>query len=212
MSFDKNKLLLYAITDRAMLGGKTLSEAVERALKGGAAMIQLRDKGADVVSLTKTALKLKPVCEKYGAPLIINDSIEAALASGADGVHLGQGDAPIEEARKILGADKIIGATARTPEQAIAAEKAGADYLGSGAVFGTSTKPDAVKMSGETLRLITSSVNIPVAAIGGITAENILELKNTGIAGAAVVSGIFAQPDIEKAAKNLAALAKEVIG
>ncbi len=212
MSLNKDKLLLYAITDRAALKGGALPDAVEAALKGGATMIQLRDKDADTESLAKTALELKPICEKYGTPLIINDNIEAVLASGADGVHLGQGDTPVEEARKMLGANKIIGVTARTPGQAAAAEKAGADYLGSGAVFGTSTKADAVKMSGETLRLITSSVNIPVAAIGGITAENILKLKNTGIAGAAVVSGIFAQPDIEKAAKKLMKLAKEVIG
>ena len=212
MSLNKDKLLLYAITDRAALKGGALPDAVEAALKGGATMIQLRDKDADTESLAKTALELKPICEKYGTPLIINDNIEAVLASGADGVHLGQGDTPVEEARKMLGANKIIGVTARTPGQAAAAEKAGADYLGSGAVFGTSTKADAVKMSGETLLLITSSVNIPVAAIGGITAENILKLKNTGIAGAAVVSGIFAQPDIEKAAKKLMKLAKEVIG
>ncbi len=207
----KDKILLYAITDRTWLNGSSLAQAAEAALKGGATMLQLRDKGADTESLIKTARELKPICEKYGAPLIINDNIDAVIASNADGVHLGQNDFPIEEARKILGTDKIIGATARTPEQAIAAEKAGADYLGSGAVFGTSTKLDAVKMSRETLQSITAAVNIPVAAIGGITAENILKLRNTGIAGAAAVSGIFAQPDIEKAASNLAALAKEII-
>ena len=211
MNINKNQLLLYAVTDRAWLNGGTLADAVEAALKGGATLVQLREKNADTAALIKTASEIKQVCRRYDVPLIIDDNIEAVIKSGADGVHLGQNDTPAQEARRILGPDKIIGVTAKTPEQAIAAERDGADYLGSGAVFGTSTKSDAVKMEPETLRAITASVNSPVAAIGGITSENILGLNGTGIAGVAVVSGIFAQRDIEKATADLTQLAREVV-
>lgn len=199
----RDQLLLYAVTDRSWLNGDTLSNAVEKALSGGATMIQLREKNMDTEEFISSALEIKKICKKFGAPLIINDNIEAAIAANADGVHLGQGDTPLTEARRILGADKIIGITAKTPEQAVEAEKNGADYLGSGAVFGSSTKSNAIKMDLNTLRSITSAVKIPVAAIGGITADNISELQNTGIAGAAVVSGIFAQDDIKKASQSL---------
>lgn len=208
---EKEQLTLYAITDRSWLGGRTLREAVEEAIQGGATLIQLREKNMSEEALIKSALEIKDVCHKHGVKLIINDSVRVALASGADGVHLGQGDTPPKEARKILGKDKIIGVTAKTIEQAIRAERDGADYLGSGAVFGTSTKADAKKMDMETLRNITAAVKIPVAAIGGITAENVAELKNTGIAGAAVVSGIFAHDDIFGATKTLLAEVKKVI-
>lgn len=199
----KEQLALYAVTDRSRLNGKSLARAVGEALKGGATMVQLREKGVSEDALIRSALEIKAVCAKYGALLIINDNVFAALKAGADGVHLGQGDMPLSEARKLLGKDKIIGITAKTVEQAIDAEKGGADYLGSGAVFGTSTKSDAKKMELDTLRAITAAVNIPVAAIGGITADNIAGLRGTGIAGAAVVSGIFAQKDICAAAKRL---------
>lgn len=207
---EKEQLTLYAITDRSWLSGRALREAVEEAIRGGATLIQLREKNMSEEEFIQSALEIKDVCHKHGVKLIINDSVSVALASGADGVHLGQGDTPLSDARKILGKDKIIGVTAKTVEQAIRAERDGADYLGSGAVFGTSTKSDAKKMDMETLRSITAAVKIPVVAIGGITAQNVAELKNTGIAGAAVVSGIFANDDILGAAQTLLAEVKKI--
>ncbi len=203
MSIDRKLLRLYAVTDRAWLDGRTLKEDVENALKGGVTLLQLREKEMDFDDFLKSAIEIKEICKKYNVPLIINDNIEVAKASGADGIHIGQDDIPVREARGILGGDKIIGATAKTPEQALRAEKDGADYLGCGAIFGTGTKSGAKKMGMETLKSITASVNIPVAAIGGITAENILLLKGAGVAGAAAASGIFARRNIEKAAKDL---------
>lgn len=200
----KEQILLYAVTDRTCLkDGQTLAEAVRLALEGGVTLVQLREKYMDKEEFIKSALEIIKICREFNVPLIINDSIDVCLAADADGVHLGQGDMPIEQARKLLGNEKIIGITARTPEQAVAAEKGGADYIGSGAIFGTFTKSDAKKMEPETLRKITSSVSIPVAAIGGITAENADGLKGLGISGAAVVSGIFAQDDIKAAASRL---------
>ena len=207
MRFDKNLLRLYAVTDRTWLGGRTLFEDVEKALIGGVTLVQLREKDTAFDNLVETAVKMKDLCAKYNVPLIINDNVYAAKAAGADGVHLGQDDMPPVEARKILGADKIIGVTAKTVTQAKKAQDDGADYLGSGAVFGTSTKSNAKKMEIGVLK----SVSIPVAAIGGINAENVPRLKDTGIAGAAVVSGIFAQRDIEKAAKELYKRIGEII-
>lgn len=211
MRFDKNLLRLYAVTDRTWLGGRTLFEDVEKALIGGVTLVQLREKDTAFDNLVETAVKMKDLCAKYNVPLIINDNVYAAKAAGADGVHLGQDDMPPVEARKILGADKIIGVTAKTVTQAKKAQDDGADYLGSGAVFGTSTKSNAKKMEIGVLKDITASVSIPVAAIGGINAENVPRLKDTGIAGAAVVSGIFAQRDIEKAAKELYKRIGEII-
>lgn len=208
---DKKILRLYAITDRSWLNGRELYEDVEKALRGGATLIQLREKNTDFDGFVKSAEKIKTVCQKYNVPLIINDSVDVALAVGADGVHLGQSDTGIKKAREILGKDKIIGATAKTVEQAQKAEIEGADYLGSGAIFGTTTKGDAKKMDFETLKSITGAVSIPVVAIGGITGENALELCSTGIAGAAVVSGIFAQGDIEKATRDLYEKTGEII-
>lgn len=208
---DKKLLRLYAITDRSWLNGRKLYEDVEKALKGGATLIQLREKNMAFDDFVKSAKEILTVCRKYNVPLIINDNIDVALACGADGVHLGQSDTGIAKARHILGNNKIIGATAKTIEQAKKAEKEGADYLGSGAIFGTSTKNDAKKMDMDTLKSITAAADIPVAAIGGITGDNILMLKNTGIAGAAVVSGIFAQSDIEKATKDLYMKAGDII-
>lgn len=207
----KELLTLYAITDRSQLNGRALCEAVEEALKGGATLIQLREKNICEEDFIKSAEEIKTVCKKYGVPLIINDSVSVALAVDADGVHLGQSDATPSEARRILGEGKIIGVTAKTVSQAVEAEKNGADYLGSGAIFGTTTKSDAKKMEPETLKAITAAVKIPVVAIGGITAENADKLKDTGISGAAVVSGVFAQEDICSAAKELLAKIKKVI-
>ena len=203
MNIDKKTLRLYAVTDRTWLDGRTLYDDVEKALKGGVTLLQLREKNMSTDDFINSAKEIKSLCEKYNIPLIINDNVDVAKAVNADGVHIGQNDMPAHEARKILGKNKIIGVTAKTVEQAQKAEKDGADYLGSGARFGTTTKGDAKKMDMQTLKSITSSVNIPVVAIGGIDGDNVLQLKGTGIVGAAVVSGIFAQDDIETATKDL---------
>ena len=196
---------LYAITDRNLIQS-SLGEDIAAAVKGGAGLIQLREKNVTEDEYIAYAREALAVCRSLGAKLIINDSVSVCAAAGADGVHLGQGDTDPKEARRILGGNAIIGVTAKTAEQAQRAEADGADYLGSGAVFGTSTKADAVKMDIETLREIVSSVSIPVYAIGGINAENISQLRGSGIYGAAVVSGIF-KGDIEK---NAARLKEEV--
>lgn len=211
MKTDRNKYLLYAVTDRHWLNGRTLEEDVELALKGGVTLVQLREKNLDFDAFCKEAEKIHSLCQKYNVPLIINDNVEVAKAVNAEGVHLGQGDMSIAEAREILGNSKIIGATARTKEQAVKAEKDGADYVGSGAVFGTSTKSDAVKMSFETLTEICNSVKIPVTAIGGITKENVSELKGTGISGVAVVSGIFAEKDIYNSTLEIRNKIEEIV-
>ncbi len=200
MKFD---LLLYGITDRAWVGTLSLEEQIEKALQGGVTMLQLREKSLSRENFLEEAIRVKRIADCYQVPLIINDDIQVALASGAAGVHLGQGDLPASEARKLLGPERILGVTAKSVEQARKAQAEGADYLGSGAVFGTSTKRDARPMTLETLRQITEAVTIPVAAIGGITGENVRTLQGTGIAGAAVVSGIFGQEDIPGAARKL---------
>ena len=171
---DKKILRLYAVTDRSWLNGRALEDDIEKAIKGGVTLVQLREKNIATDDIIKSAIRTKSVCKKHGIPLIINDNVDAVIGSNADGVHLGQSDMSISEARKILGKNKIIGATAKTVEQAQKAELEGADYLGSGAIFGTATKDDAKKMDIETLKSITQSVKIPVVAIGGITGENIL--------------------------------------
>ncbi len=192
---------LYAITDRNLIQS-SLGEDIAAAVKGGAGLIQLREKNVTEDEYIAYAREALAVCRSLGARLIINDSVSVCAAAGADGVHLGQGDTDPKEARRILGGNAIIGVTAKTAEQAQRAEADGADYLGSGAVFGTSTKADAVKMDIETLREIAATVSIPVYAIGGINAENISQLRGSGIYGAAVVSGIF-KGDIEKNAVRL---------
>ena len=203
MNIDKKTLRLYAVTDRTWLDGRTLYDDVEKALKGGVTLLQLREKNMSTEDFINSAKEIKSLCEKYNVPLIINDNVEVAKAVNADGVHIGQNDMPAHEARKILGENKIIGVTAKTVEQAQKAEKDCAEYLGSCALFGTTTKCEEKKMYMKTLKSITSSVNIPVVAIGGIDGDNVLQLKGTGIVGAAVVSGIFAQDDIETATKDL---------
>ena len=187
----RKDLLLYAVTDRSWLGNETLYEQVEKALKGGATFIQLREK------------ELKELCHNYHVPFVINDNVRIAKDMDADGVHVGQSDMEADDVRKILGEDKILGVSAQTVEQAVLAEKMGADYLGVGAVFSTSTKKDAADVSKETLKAICEAVNIPVIAIGGIGADNILSLQGSGICGIAVVSAIFAAKDIEAATKVL---------
>ena len=212
MEFERRSLRLYAVTDRSLLRGSKLYEQVEKALRGGATFIQLREKSLDTESFIEEAGQIKILCEKYHVPFVINDNVEVALAVGADGVHVGQGDMAASDARKKLGAGKIIGVTARTVQQAAEAERQGADYLGTGAVFATSTKGDAKEISHGTLKEICRSVSIPVVAIGGITAGNVMELKGTGIEGVAVVSAVFASEDIESAARELRGLAEQLGG
>lgn len=203
MKLKREHLILYAVTDRHWLGGDTLAHQVELALKGGATMIQLREKELGEAEFRQEALEVQAVCRKYQVPFLINDNVALAREIDADGVHVGQSDMEAGNVRTLLGPDKIIGVTAKTVEQARRAQAAGADYLGSGAVFGTGTKSDTSRLDHGILQEICESVRIPVVAIGGITAENVLELQGRGIAGAAVVSGIFAAEDIKAAAKAL---------
>lgn len=203
MFMKKVNVKLYAVTDRNCLKNISLYDAVKDALEGGVTLVQLREKDMPIEEYVKEATELKELCHKYKVPLLIDDNVEVCQRSDADGVHLGQNDMPCDKARAILGPDKIIGITAKTIEQAQTAEKTGADYLGSGAVFGTSTKADAIKMDMNTLKSICSSVSIPVAAIGGININNINQLNGSGISGAAIVSGIFGNNDITSAAHRL---------
>lgn len=211
MKCDKKDLLLYAVTDRSWLNGETLYSQVEKSLKGGATFMQLREKDLDEENFLKEAVEIKELCKKYNVPFIINDNVDIALSMGADGVHVGQSDMEALDVRKKLGPDKIIGVSAQTVEQALMAEKHGADYLGVGAVFHTGTKPDAGDVSFETLKAICEAVSIPVVAIGGITKDNVMELKGSGITGVAVVSAIFAQKNIEAATKELLEKTKEMV-
>lgn len=208
---DRKSLVLYGITERSCLkNGKSLGEAVEEAIKGGVTMIQLREKELKGEELLLLAKEILLICRKNDIPFIINDDVELAKKIDADGVHVGQSDMACMEARKILGEGKIIGVTAKTVEQAVSAEKAGADYLGSGALFGSSTKKDAVFMSKETFASITHSVKIPVVGIGGINRDNASLLKGLGAAGIAVVSGIFGAGDIKKASEELKDIAENI--
>lgn len=200
---NKEILRLYLITDNNIIRKGTLSEAVEAAIQSGVTLVQYREKMLKGDALYEDALKVQAVCKKYRVPFIINDDVHLAKKIDADGVHVGQSDMAVSKARKLLGAGKIIGATAKTIEQAGIAEAEGADYLGSGAVFGSTTKKDALAMDFDTLNLICDSVSIPVVAIGGITIDNVNELKNTHVAGVAVISGILAQEDVGKATRML---------
>ena len=211
MKCDKKSLLLYAVTDRTWLNGKTLYEQVEKAIKGGVTFVQIREKELDDVAFLKEAFEIKKLCRQYNVPFIINDNVEIARKINADGVHVGQSDMKAGNVRTILGEDKILGVSAQTVEQALLAEKEGADYLGVGAVFPTGSKMDADDVSYETLKEICSAVSIPVVAIGGIGAGNVLKLENSGISGIAVISAIFSAEDIEKATKNLKELTEEVV-
>ena len=186
-------------------GMRPLEEQVQEALDAGITMLQLREKHLSEENFLREALSIRKLTERYQVPLIINDSLYVALNSGADGIHIGQSDLPAREVRARLGAGKILGVTAKTVAQALDAENAGADYLGSGAVFPSPAKADAIPMSRATLTAICRSVSIPVVAIGGINASNLSALAGTGIAGTAVISGIFGQPDIKAAVRKLRA-------
>jgi thiamine-phosphate pyrophosphorylase len=211
MKFDKKQLLLYAVTERSCLRGVSLEEAVEQAILGGVTCVQLREKNITQEEVIAEAKKLLPICHKHNVPLIINDDYEAALKSGADGVHVGIEDAPVAEIRKRAGEDFIIGATAKTVEQAKLAEASGADYLGVGAVFPSPTKTNAIRITPQQLAEICGCVDIPAVAIGGITAENVREIKGCGHSGIAVVSAIFGADDVKKAAVELTKAVKETL-
>ena len=215
MKFTKDDIrrgmTLYAVTDRSWLGERTLAQVVEQVLRGGATFLQLREKELDRAAFLAEAKELKALAAKYRVPFVINDDIDIALESDADGVHLGQTDLMGRDARALIGPDKILGITANTVELAVAAEKAGADYIGAGAVFGTTTKQNAKNLSLDTLRDICRAVTIPVVAIGGINEDNLPRLAGTGVAGAAVVSALFAQKDPEEAARRLRALAEKMV-
>lgn len=196
-------LLLYAVTDRTWLGNQTLYEQVEEVLKGGATFIQLREKNLAEDAFLAEAKEIQNLCKKYQVPFVINDNVELAKEIDADGVHVGQSDMEAGSVRSLLGLDKIIGVSAQTVEQALLAQEKGADYLGVGAVFPTGSKDDAEDVSKEMLKAICDAVDIPVIAIGGITKENVVELKDSGIVGIAVISALFAQKDITEATKEL---------
>ena len=211
MKLATEMMRLYAVTDRSWLRGQTLPEQVEQALIGGTTLVQLREKELDEDAFMREAIEMAKLCHRYGVPLLINDNVEIARRSGADGVHVGQDDMEAASVRSILGTDMIVGVTAKTVQQALRAQEAGADYLGSGAVFGSATKLNAKPMSMDTLRSICRAVEIPVVGIGGIHKGNILELACTGIAGAAVVSGIFAAKDITAECRELRSLVERII-
>ncbi len=211
MNIRKENLILYAVTDRTWLNGDTLYNQVEKALKGGITLLQLREKNLCKEEFLKEALQIKKLCKRYSVPLIINDNVDIARTVDADGVHLGQKDMDIKTAREILGNNKIIGVSARTVEQAVKAENDGADYLGVGAVFGTGTKKDAMPLDHKTLKDICSAVTIPVVAIGGINRDNIPALTGSGICGVAVVSGIFKEKDITAATEELKKITEKIL-
>ncbi|MBQ8987068.1 MAG: thiamine phosphate synthase [Lachnospiraceae bacterium] len=211
MKVSKESLLLYAITDRSWLRGRTLRSQVEEALDGGATFLQLREKNLDDAHFLEEARELQALCREHGVPFIVNDNVDVALAMGADGIHVGQHDMEAGDVRKLLGPDKILGVSAQTVEQAILAEQRGADYLGVGAVFPTGSKDDADDVSFEELKAICEAVSIPVVAIGGISLLNVKELAGSGICGIAVISAIFAQNDIKMAAQQLRKETEEML-
>lgn len=203
MKLNSKDLFLYAVTDRKWTGKKTLFEQVEKSIKGGVTFVQIREKELEYKLFLDEAIKMKDLCKKYDIPFVVNDNVDIAIKSNADGVHVGQEDMEALNVREMIGKDKILGISVQTLEQAIEAEKKGADYLGVGAIFPTNSKDNAVKVSIETLSLICKSVNIPVVAIGGINKTNINQLKNTGISGVALISAIFENDDIEYATREL---------
>lgn len=209
--FNPKNLLLYAVTDRAWTGEKTLAMQVEEALRGGATCLQIREKELTDKEFLEEAILIKDLCLRYQVPFIINDNVEVAIQCQADGIHVGQHDMKALDVRKRIGNGMILGVSAQTVEQAVLAEKSGADYIGVGAVFTTSTKLDADTVSKETLTSICRAVTIPVVAIGGIYKHNIMKLKGTGIQGVALVSAIFAEENIESATRELRELSENAI-
>lgn len=205
-------MLLYAVTDRAWVGTKSLYEQVKEALENGVTCVQFREKELDESDFLKEAKQISTLCKEYKVPFIVNDNVNIAIACKADGIHIGQEDMELTNVRKLVGEDMIIGVSAHTVEEAIKAQEGGADYIGIGAVFATSTKIDVDVLSFETLRSICEAVDIPTVAIGGIKKDNICKLKGSGIDGVAVVSAIFAAKDIATATKELLFEVKKAVG
>jgi len=212
MRLDKKHMLLYAVTDRAWVGTKSLYEQVKEALENGVTCVQLREKEIDESDFLKEAKQISTLCKEYKVPFIVNDNVNIAIACKADGIHIGQEDMELKSVRKLVGEDMIIGVSAHTVEEAIKAQEGGADYIGIGAVFATSTKTDVDVLSFETLRSICEAVDIPTVAIGGIKKDNICKLKGSGIDGVAVVSAIFAAKDIATATKELLLEVEKAVG
>lgn len=200
---------IYLVTDDGCLQGRALIDCVREALEGGVTLVQYRAKTASSAEMYAEALQLKALCDSFKVPLIINDRLDIAMAVGAAGVHLGQDDLPCAAARKLLGEDYIIGVSAHNPAEAKAALQSGADYLGCGAVFGTATKADVKKLGTDGLAAICKAKGLPVVGIGGVTADNYREVRAAGADGAAIVSGILAQPDIRATVKAIAKVSQE---
>ena len=211
MKCSKEMMLLYAVTDRMWTGKQTLMEQVEDALKGGATCVQLREKELDEDAFLQEALEMKALCEKYHVPFFVNDNVEIAVKCKADGIHVGQSDMATAKVRQTVGEDMMIGVSVHSVEEALAAVKNGADCLGVGAMFSTSTKADANVLTKEVLKEICDAVDVPVVAIGGISKGNMAELKGTGVDGVALVSAIFAAEDIEKECRILRQMAEEMV-
>ena len=208
----RKSMLLYAVTDRAWLKeNESLVSVCKEVLENGATFLQIREKDLDAAVFEQEANALKELCAGYRVPFVVNDSVEIAVSIDADGVHVGQSDIKGRDIRAMIGPDKILGISAGTVAEAVAAEKAGADYIGVGAVFATSTKKNARNLSVEQLKEISDSVSIPVVAIGGINASNITELCGSGVDGVAVVSAIFAAEHPGNATANLLKLSEEMV-
>lgn len=211
MKCDKKNMLLYAVTDRAWVGRQTLYEQVEAALKGGATCVQLREKELDDEAFLQEAISIGALCRRYSVPFFVNDNVDVAIRSHADGVHVGQEDMKVQDVRRRVGDGMMIGVSAHTVGEALEAVKNGADCLGAGAMFTTATKADAEVLSMQTLRDICAAVDVPVVAIGGISRDNILQLSGTGAAGAAIVSAIFGAKDIEATCRELRSLSQRMV-
>lgn len=211
MRFDKKYAILYAVTDRAWIGKQNLYEQVESALKGGATCVQLREKNLDEELFLEEAIKIKSLCKKYGIPFLVNDNVDIAIKCEADGVHVGQEDTAVSKVRKLVGDKMIIGVSVQNINEALESIKNGADYLGVGAMFSTSTKLDANVIPFENLKSICNAVNIPVVAIGGIGKNNIMKLAGSGADGVALVSAIFGAKNIEVECRELRGLSEQMI-
>lgn len=211
MKCDKRYMLLYAVTDRVWTGEQTLYEQVEAALKGGVTCVQLREKEMDETAFLQEAKDICALCHRYGVPFIVNDNVDVAIACQADGIHVGQEDMAAGEVRRRVGDAMLLGVSVHTVEEARRAVRNGADYLGLGAVFPTSTKTDVDQMTNETLRAICDAVDVPVVAIGGINRGNLLKLSGSGVDGVALVSAIFSAEDIEDTCRKLRLLAEGMV-
>ena len=204
-------MTLYAVTDRAWVGRQSLYEQIEAAINGGATCIQLREKELGEIEFLKEATEISALCKSRGVPLIINDNVDIAVKCAADGVHVGQDDMSVAQVRRIVGSEMIIGASAHSVEEALEAVKNGADYLGAGAVFATSTKSDTSILPMETLKDICRAADVPVVAIGGINKENIMKLSGSGVDGVALVSAVFSADDIEQECRLLLKLSEQMV-